>query len=93
MNKKSVTAKYYIQVMVFSGSVWYNSKEQVRVYFEKPVYGGFHSAYCYLPEYKWDQVEGFSSEEIQNYQEYLESVAHIVIELAREGGFANAANF
>ncbi len=79
--------------VVHSETYTSNGKEQVRVYFEKPVYGGFHSAYCYLPEYKWDQVEGFSSEEIQNYQEYLESVAHIVIELAREGGFANAANF
>lgn len=27
-NKKSVTAKYYIQVMVFSGSVWYNRDNQ-----------------------------------------------------------------
>ena len=79
--------------VVHSETYTSDGKEQVRVYFEKPVYGGFHSAYCDLPEYKWDQVKGFSPEEIQNYQEYLESVAHIVIELAREGGFANAANF
>ena len=32
-------------------------------------------------------------EEIKNYQEYLQSVSHIIIQLAREGGFDNAANF
>ena len=67
--------------------------ETVKVYFEKPVYGGFHSAECYLPSYEWRNIDGFSPEEIEIFQEYLQSVAHIVIRLAREGGFDNAANF
>ena len=70
-----------------------NGVETVKVYFEKPVYGGFHSAECYLPSYEWKNIDGFSDEEIQELQEFLESVAHIIIELAREGGFDNAANF
>lgn len=70
-----------------------NGTETVKVYFEKPVYGGFHSAECYLPSYEWKSIEGFSPERIQALQEFLESVAHIVIRLAREGGFDNAANF
>ena len=67
--------------------------ETVKVYFEKPVEGGFQSAECYLPTYQWKHIEGFSQEEISKYQEYLESVAHIIIQLAREGGFDHAANF
>lgn len=70
-----------------------NGIETVKVYFEKPVYGGFHSAECYLPSYEWKNIDGFSSKEIEKFQEYLQSVSHIVIRLAREGGFNNAPNF
>ena len=54
-------------------------KEKVEVRIEKPVYGGFHSAACWLPEYKWENIEGFSPEDIQYFQELLESVAHIIL--------------
>lgn len=70
-----------------------NGMETVKVYFEKPVYGGFHSAECYLPSYEWKNIDGFSSDEINCLQKFLESVAHIVIRLSREGGFDNALNF
>lgn len=70
-----------------------NGHETVKVYFEKPVYGGFHSAECYLPSYQWQNIEGFSNEEIQYFTEYLRSVSHIIIRLAREGGFDDASNF
>lgn len=53
-----------------------NGIETVKVYFEKPVLGGFHSAECYLPSYDWKNIEGFTKEEINNLQEYLESVAN-----------------
>ena len=70
-----------------------NNKETVKVYFEKPIYGGFNSAECYLPSYEWKNINGFSEEEINSFQELLKSTAHIIISLAREGGFENAANF
>lgn len=63
-----------------------NGKEQVKVCIEKPVYGGFHSAICYLPDYSWENIQGFSEEEINNFQTFLESLAHVIIELAKEGG-------
>lgn len=66
--------------------------ETVKVYFERPVYGDFQSAECYLPSYRWENVDGFSEVKIQELQEFLQSVAHIVIRLAREGGFENASN-
>jgi len=70
-----------------------NGVETVKVYFEKPVYGGFHSAECYLPSYEWKNIEGFSSDEIGHLQDFLKSIAHIIIRLSREGGFDNASNF
>ncbi|MDO4647717.1 MAG: hypothetical protein Q4B26_03630 [Eubacteriales bacterium] len=79
--------------VVHSESYIKDNVETVDVYFEKPVYGGFHSAYCSLPSYKWTEIEGFTEDELKYYQEFLESVAHIVIRLARDGGFDNAANF
>ena len=70
-----------------------NGTETVKVYFEKPVEGGFLSAECYLPSYEWKNIDGFTGKDITELQEYLQTVAHIVIRLAREGGFDNAANF
>ena len=70
-----------------------NGTETVKVYFEKPVEGDFESAECYLSRYVWKKIEGFSSERVAQLQEYLESVAHVIIRLAREGGFEHAANF
>jgi len=67
--------------------------ERVKVYIEKPVDGGFHSAVCFLPEYEWSEVSGFSENEINVYQEIVESTAHLIIKFAREGGFDNASNF
>ena len=38
---------------------------RVKVYFEKPdAEDCFHSAVCYLPDYKWEDVNGFTPEEI-----------------------------
>ena len=67
--------------------------ESVKVYIEKPVWGGFNSATCYLPEYRWCDIAGFSDDDITKYHEILESTAHLIIRFAREGGFDNAANF
>ena len=72
--------------IVHSETIETAGKEKVEVRIEKPVYGGFHSATCQLPEYKWENINGFSPEDIQYFQELLESVAHIILQLAREGG-------
>ena len=66
--------------------------ETVKVYFEKPVPGDFESAECFLPAYEWRNIEGFSKAKIDYLTDYLKSVSHIIIRLAREGGFANASN-
>ena len=52
---------------------------------------------CWLPDYRRENIDGFSEEEIKYFQEYLKSVAHIIMQLAREGGFEggmdSASNF
>ena len=54
---------------------------------------GTDHATCYLPQYTWEDIFGFSKEEIQKYQEFIESTAHLIIKFAKEGGLENAAGF
>ena len=67
--------------------------EKVKVYVEKPVEGGFQSAICWLPGYDWQEIEGFGKNDIEKFQEILESTAHLIIQFAKDGGFDNASNF
>ena len=55
-----------------------NGHERVRVCIERPIFGGFQSAECILPEYEWKKIDGFSEEDITRFQELLESTAHII---------------
>ena len=63
---------------------------RVMVYIEKPVPGGFHSAACYLPAYEWSGVGGFKYADIEQFQEIIESTAHLIFRFAAGGGFENA---
>lgn len=78
--------------LVHSDILQNENGEQVRVYIEKPVEGGFYSADCYLPKYEWDNIVGFSQDEINNYQEIIESMAHLIFRFAKQGGLGNASN-
>ena len=69
-----------------------NGKECVKVYIERPVPSGFQSAECYLPDYDWKNIDGFTEEDMTYFKELVQSLAHVIIRLAREGGFNNAAN-
>lgn len=67
---------------------------RVKVLFERPdEQDGFHDATCFLPDYTWDDVRGFSADDMARNEEILKSVAHIIIELARDGGFDRASGF
>ncbi len=79
--------------IVHSGSYIEDGEEKVRVEIEKPVEGGFASAECILPQYTWKNINGFDEKDIRRFAELLESVSHIIIRLAREGGFNNASGF
>ena len=66
---------------------------RVKVYIETPTENGFHNATCYLPDYEWTQVEGYSDDEMRFYKKLLKDNAHLMIEFAKDGGFKNASNF
>lgn len=49
---------------------------EVKVYIEKPdAKDGFHHASCFLPPYRWEDIHGFTAEEIARYQEVIESTS------------------
>ena len=65
----------------------------VKVYLERPDEKDcFHHAACYLPGYRWEDVFGFTKEELARYQEVIESTAHLILQFAKEGGFDSASN-
>ena len=49
----------------------------VEVHFERPIIAGFDSARCSLPSYKWILRDGYSDEEILNFEQFLRSNAHL----------------
>ena len=66
----------------------------VKVHIEKPDEKDcFHQAECFLPAYRWENIYGFTAEEIARYQTVLESVAHLIIEFSAQGGFEHASGF
>ena len=44
---------------------------RVRVCIERPVQGGFQSAQCELPGYKWTDVKGFSDDYIRRFTDII----------------------
>lgn len=67
---------------------------EVKVYVEKPdEKDGFHNAACYLPSYRWENINGFTEEEIARYQSVIESTAHLILRFSKSGGFEHAADF
>lgn len=66
----------------------------VKVYLEKPDEKlCFCHATCYLPSYKWEEIVGFTKEDISKYQKIISSTAHLIMRYAQEGGFQNANAF
>ena len=76
--------------IVHSESMIEDGREKVKVCIEKPVDYGFKAATCWLPDYKWEKIQGFTEQEIAELQDIVESLAHTIYELARDGGFEHA---
>mgnify|MGYP005770008493 CR=1 FL=1 len=65
-------------------------QEIVEVHFERPTEDGFDSARCILPQYEWKFNEGYSKEEIQEFEEFLHRNAHLIFKFAGSGGISCA---
>jgi len=80
--------------IVHSEIIKKDGKETVKVYIERPIDGGFANATCWLPEYKWEDIQGFTQKDIDYFSNIIHSGAHLFFEFARQGGFeGHAANF
>lgn len=64
---------------------------RVKVYMERPdIKEGFYTTTCWLPEYQWENISGFSKSEVEHLQEVVESVAHLFLQFSQEGGFEHS---
>lgn len=69
------------------------SDGSVKVYIETPdVQDGFHNAVCWLPEYRWEEIHGYSESEMKYFRKLIADMAHLIMEFSQEGGILNAAN-
>ena len=53
----------------------------------------FRHADCWLPDYRWENILGFTREELAGYEEIIRSTAHLIMEFSQDGGFDHAAGF
>ena len=69
------------------------SDGRVKVYIETPdINDGFHNATCWLPEYRWENIAGYSEAEMAYFRKLIQDNAHLIMEFSQEGGILNAAN-
>lgn len=68
------------------------SDGRVKVYIETPdIKDGFHHAVCWLPEYLWENISGYSETEMLYLKNLIKNNAHLILEYSQEGGILNAA--
>ncbi|MCD7791741.1 MAG: hypothetical protein LUH00_00905 [Lachnospiraceae bacterium] len=68
------------------------SDGRVKVYIETPdLKDGFHNAVCWLPEYQWESIHGYSEREMLYFKKLIRNNAHLILEFSQEGGILNAA--
>ncbi len=66
----------------------------VKVYIESPdEKDGFHNAVCWLPEYRWENINGYSESEMMFFKQLIRQNAHVLLEFSKEGGVLSASNF
>ena len=63
-----------------------NNIREVEIHFERPTENGFDVARCSLPSYKWILSEGFTSDEINEFEIFLRYNAHLLYKYAEIGG-------
>ena len=55
--------------------------QTVQVSIERPVDGGFCSATCFLPQCRWQSVEGFNASELEYFTEIVRNNAPLIYRL------------
>ena len=64
---------------------------RVKVYIETPdALDGFHSAICWLPDYIWESINGYSEDEMAGFRTLVRNNARLILEFSQDGGVLNA---
>ena len=64
---------------------------RVKVYIETPDENdGFHNAVCWLPDYTWEQINGYIESQMQYFRELVRNNAHLILEFSQDGGVLSA---
>lgn len=59
---------------------------RVKIYIETPdEKDGFHHAVCYLPNYEWTEINGYSEQEMERFKIIVRNNAHLIIEFSTHG--------
>ncbi len=58
--------------------------KKVEIHFQRPKGDGYDVAYCIIPEFKWIKREGFTREEIRNFEVFLRDNVYWIYEYAKE---------
>lgn len=65
----------------------------VKVYIETPDEKlCFKHATCFLPKQTWEDIYGYSDDEINYLKDLIKSEAHLILEFSQTGGLLNASN-
>lgn len=56
--------------------------ETVQIDIERPRDGGFDTARCLMPAYRWSNVDGFSGEELESFEVFLRNNAPLIFDFA-----------
>ena len=70
-----------------------DGERKVYVHFERPIEDdnrAFDEAECVLPTYEWIKAEGFSDKEMDMFNEFMRSNAHLFYKFAERGGIGIA---
>ena len=63
-----------------------NGRDEIEVHFERPTEQGFDTARCVLPHYEWIARKGYSTQEVQDFDQLLRDNAHLFYRYAQLGG-------
>lgn len=64
---------------------------RVKVYIETPDdKDGFHNATCWLPDYTWENVNGYSEREMARFHNLVRNNAQLMLDFSQDGGVLNA---
>ena len=60
---------------------------RVKVYIETPdEKDGFHNATCYLPDYTWENINGYTEEKMEFFKKLVRNNSHVILEFAQNEG-------